>query len=179
MSNIITPENVSNIKNESIFCDANILIYLYGITFDEDYSDVYSKILKKLLKNNNSLYIDYTVISEYINRCHRIDYKTHKQKIKNHNLKYKDYRNSQQGQDSMKDIYSVTNNIIENFYNIVGKEYKLEDIKSFIKKADEDFSDKAIINLCDEKSFYLLTNDIDFKNSGLNIISANENYFIN
>ncbi len=42
-----------------------------------------------------------------------------------------------------------------------------------------DFSDKAIINLCDEKSFYLLTNDIDFKNSGLNIISANENYFIN
>lgn len=36
-----------------------------------------------------------------------------------------------------------------------------------------DFNDKAIVRICEENSLVLLTNDQDFKNSGLDILTGN------
>ena len=40
-----------------------------------------------------------------------------------------------------------------------------------------DFSDKAIIRICEDNQFILLTNDTDFKNSNIDIISCHKKMF--
>lgn len=57
--------------------------------------------------------------------------------------------------------------------------YKLQDVvqlagKDFFVDANElDFVDKAIVSLCKENNLVLLTNDKDFKNADLDILTAN------
>jgi len=41
-----------------------------------------------------------------------------------------------------------------------------------------DFSDKAIVKICDKNQFVLLTNDLDFKNENIDILSCHRGLYI-
>lgn len=155
-----------------VFVDANILIYLFWPTGEKWYETSYAKAYSQLLKNENQLYINFSVISEVINRIIRIEHKKY-----NEDQTFKRYRNSADGEEVLEDIYAIFDEVILPRFEIVDKGFNKEEIEDFLVYDELDFNDKAIARICQEQDLLLLTNDGDFKKTGIEIITGNRVYF--
>lgn len=161
-------QDFTQLAERNIFVDANVLIYLFWPTGQHSFEDNYARVFRNILRQGNNLFVDYLVISEVINRVVRIEH----QKI-NPTQKFKDFRNSQDGKDVLEDIFIIVKNDILNRFNVVGKSFDKKEIESFLIVDELDFVDKATVTICFENNLVLLTNDRDFKNSGLDILTGN------
>jgi predicted nucleic acid-binding protein len=161
-------QDIEQLKSRDVFLDANILIYLFWPTGQHHIEQNYARVLKNLLLQNNNLFVDILVISEVINRILRIEY----QKI-NPTQNFKLFRNSQDGKDALNDIYIIVKNQILERFKIVGKSFNKKDVESFLSIENIDFIDKAIVSICKENSMILLTNDRDFNDVDLEILTCN------
>jgi predicted nucleic acid-binding protein len=144
------------------------LIYLFWPTGQVSFEKNYARVFRNLLRQGNNLFVDFLIISEVINRVVRIEH----QKI-NPAQKFKDFRNSPDGKCVLEDIYIIVKNDILNRFNVVGSPFDKQIIESFLIVDELDFIDKAIASVCSEHGLVLLTNDRDFKNSGLDILTGN------
>ena len=59
-------------------------------------------------------------------------------------------------------------------YEVIEKSYSKDDLMLMCKVDEFDFSDKAIIKICEDNNLILLTNDTDYKNSSIDIISCHK-----
>jgi predicted nucleic acid-binding protein len=178
MSNKYNSSNIQSITNKKIFLDANILIYLFGFgtpTF-ANWENQYATLYTKLNNQNNTFVVDYIVISEFINRAIKIEYNNYliSNNLNKNRLTYKDYRNSLDGQEAISDIYITLNDEILYEFEVIEKSYSKDDLKIMCCIDELDFSDKAIVKICEDNQFILLTNDTDFKNSNIDIISCHK-----
>lgn len=87
---------ITAIPDRKVFFDANVLIYLFWPSGYYRWEGYYSKAFALLLKQKNELCVDFLVISEIINRAHRIEYDKYLQteSLSKHNYSYKHYRDS-------------------------------------------------------------------------------------
>jgi len=169
---------VSEIHDRNIFVDANVLIYWNWASAGSEQKAIdYSTVYLALVKQKNKLFVDFLVISEVVNRIIKEQYKakieTEKRTDSGFKLSYKQYRNSREGQTTLNDVYTVIKNQIEDF-NIIGKSFSEDDIKSFLTVDTLDFIDKGILSICQENNFVLLTNDKDYKNSDIDLLTCNK-----
>lgn len=161
-------QDYAHLSGKDIFVDANVLIYLFWATGQHSFESNYARVFRNLLRQGNKLYVDFLVISEVVNRVLRIEH----QKL-NSNQKFKEFRNSQEGKDVISDIYLIVQNEILSSFKIIGKSFDKIDIEGFLIVDQLDFVDKATVSVCTENNLVLLTNDRDFKNSGLDILTGN------
>jgi len=176
MSNRYNLSNIADINDKKIFFDTNILLYLFwatGSSWEKTYANLYSR----LNHQNNSYVIDFLVISEFINRAIKMEYQNYLDEngLTSKEYKYKDYRDSQDGKEALKDIYTIVSSEILDSFEVVEKAYSSDAISSMFIVDNLDFTDKAIEKICSENSFILLTNDRDFKDSRIDILSCNKN----
>ncbi|MCH7397872.1 PIN domain-containing protein [Belliella sp. DSM 107340] len=165
------------LNDRDIFVDANVLIYLFWPTGQHHFERNYARVFGNLLRRGNSLYVDFLVISEIVNRAIRAEYEKYllTNSMTKSQLNFKDYRNSQDGQDSLNDIYIIVNSDILGNFKVVEKPFNKNNIKNLLVVDELDFIDKALVSICTEHNLVLLTNDRDFKNSGLDILTGNPN----
>ena len=161
-------QDVAQLNGRDVFLDANVLIYLFWPTGQHSFEQNYARVFSNLLRQGNNLFIDFLMISEVINRILRIEHK----KI-NPAQNFKDFRNSQDGKNALNDIYITVKNDILKRFNVVGKVFDSQDIENFLIVDELDFVDKATVVLCKENALVLLTNDKDFKNVDLDILTGN------
>lgn len=161
-------QDFSQLADRSVFVDANVLIYLFWPTGQFSFEQNYAHVFRNLLRQGNNLFIDFLVVSEVINRVMRIEH----QKL-SPSMRFKDFRNSQDGKDVVEDIFIIIKNDVLSRFNVVGKSFDKYEIERFINVDELDFVDKAIASICTENNLVLLTNDKDFKNSGLDILTGN------
>lgn len=161
-------QDVADLKDRAVFLDANILIYLFWPTGQHHFEKNYARVFRNLLRQKNKMFVDFLVISEVINRVIRIEH----QKI-NPNQKFKDFRNSKEGKEALNDIYLIIKYDVLNQFEVIGKAFDKQDIENKLIIDELDFVDKAIVELCQEHNLVLLTNDKDFKNADLDILTGN------
>jgi predicted nucleic acid-binding protein len=167
--------DIEHFSERNIFFDTNILLYLFW-PIQPYWETRYESVYNVLLKNNCSMYIDFTVISEFVNKAISIEYGIYLaiNKLDRQSFTYKRFRNSVDGQQCIADVYSLVKTIILYDFQITGKYFDEKDINQFLSLNQLDFSDKAIESLCQEHGFVLLTNDRDFQNSNIDILSENK-----
>jgi predicted nucleic acid-binding protein len=167
-------DNIDKLKDREFFFDANILIYLFWPTGSHSWEESYSSIFNQLFRSNKMI-INYTVVSEVVNRVIQTEYKKYlkNEDLSRDKLSYKQYRNSEEGQGAIKDIYYLLKDTILPFFDVNDAEYSIDVINSFLELDSLDFGDKAIEYLCRENNYILLTNDSDFKNSDIELLSSN------
>jgi predicted nucleic acid-binding protein len=156
------------LPERDVFIDANVLIYLFWPTGQHTFENNYAQVFRNLINQGNNLFIDFLVISEVVNRIIRIEHK----KI-NPNQKFKDFRNSRDGKSVLSDIFIIVKNDILNHFTMIGKAFNKNEIENFLTVDELDIIDKAIVAICIENNLVLLTNDSDFKNSGIDILTGN------
>lgn len=62
---------------------------------------------------------------------------------------------------------------LQDVAQLVGKAFNKQEIESYLAVDELDFVDKATVTLCKENALVLLTNDKDFKNADLDILTGN------
>lgn len=176
MMNKYDLNNIHDIGDRKVFFDANILLYLYWSThlrWQEQYSQIYSK----LIDQKNPFVLHYVVISEFINRAIKIEYSNYlrENNITNKDFSYKSYRDSETGKEVQNDVYTLVKSILLEQFEIVNKNLNQTEIETMLEVDCLDFSDKLINQLCKDNNFVLLTNDRDFKDTGIDILTLNHN----
>lgn len=168
-------QNIPDLTDKSIFFDANVLIYLFWPSGAYHWEKYYSSAFGKLLRQGNELMVDFIVISEIVNRAHRLEYDKYltSQLYSRKEFPYKQYRNCKDGQAALSDIYLIVRTNILAHFTVIGKVFTNPDIQSLLIVDSLDFADKGILSICKENSCILLTNDADFKASDIDILSSN------
>lgn len=151
------------------------MIYIFWPSGAYFWEEKYSSIFAKLLRQKNELVTDFIVISEIVNRAHRLEYNSYLSTNKNNptTISYKNYRNSLEGKSALSDIYLIIETSILPHFSISNKSFTKVDILSFLHLDSLDFGDKGILAICKKNSFVLLTNDVDFKLSDIDILTSN------
>ena len=147
-------QSIDQLQGRDVFLDANILIYLFWPTGSISWENTYASAFARLLRQQNKLCVDFLVISEVVNRAIRSEHV----KIQPA-LKFKQFRDSQEGKEALEDIYKVVENDILSRFHFIGKEFSKDEVNQFLNVDSLDFFDKAILKICQEKNCVLLTND--------------------
>lgn len=168
-------QNIPAVINRKVFFDANVLLYIFWPSGSYHWESYYSSAYARLVRQGNELLVDFVVISEIVNRAIRLEYDKHllAKNITRNNLSFKNYRNSADGETALIDIYSMIETEILNTFTVVGKAFTKLDIQSFLTVDSLDFGDKAILSTCQENACILLTNDVDYKTSAIDILTSN------
>jgi predicted nucleic acid-binding protein len=166
-------QDIAKLSGKAVMFDANIILFLsWSLKPGSMAVRVYSGIFGLLIKQGNNLIINTIVLSEVINRVARLEYQKYCD-ITPTPLDYKQYRNSTAGQLVFQDIYNILNTIILPHFNLGNKTFNVDEIKGMLKLDDYDFNDKLIIAECKEKNYLLFTDDGDFINADVDILTAN------
>ena len=184
MSHYWRIDRLPSLKNKKILFDANIWIYIFCEIGESSkfYVHTYSKAFFILLKSKNTIYTDLTVLSEFINRYLRIAFANYKER---EGLQYFDYKKKYRKTADYKEAWTAVCDIVSNKIlsksQIINSEYNHTSIKKLLRddQCETDFNDNHIVNLCEIEKMYLMTNDSDFKNTNLNVITENKVYWNN
>jgi len=190
---------INRLNNQNIFLDTNILIYVFCPISNTNPTFVtnYSKAFNYLIQSNNKLYIDFAVLSEFINRYVQIAFKIHSSKNespkgapvagngRDRSLRAspgpkefefkKDYKKTEDFKETLNLISSAINKILNKtiFTNFSYSNQDVRDLINNYKNQLIDVNDLHIIKLCKLNNYLLLTNDSDYKNADIDIISGN------
>ncbi len=178
MADLLNANDFSRFKNKKIFFDTNIWMYIFcEIANSQEYFvNKYSTIFNNLLKSKTLIFVDFAVISEFVNSYLRISFNNYNRKNKLKNQDYKrDYRKTDDFREAWENVCNIVNNKILSIAKTINFEYNKISIKGLLnsKNLETDFNDNHIVNLCKTNNIYLLTNDGDFKDADINIITAN------
>ena len=163
-------QDIAQLQNKGVFIDANVLIYLFWPTGSHRWEQSYAQVFKRILRQKNPLFIDFSVVSEIINRVLRIEHS----KLQP-SSKFKDFRNSPEGIKTLSDIYLLVKTSVLPHFSIIGKIFSKKEIEQLLIIDNLDFVDKSTAEICKDNSLVLLTNDQDFKNTDLDILTGNPN----
>lgn len=178
----ISPLDSHNFSDQDrFFFDANIWLFT-DCAYASSYFDkpeqkrrkeIYSQALKDIIGRDIPIFIDILIVSEFINAYARLIWKR-----ENPGMKFKKFRQSQGFQMCTGGIVRDTEAVIERC-SFVESESKLgkADIQSLLNtfsSGSMDFNDKIIEDVCRKNGFLLVTDDGDFKNSEITVLTANK-----
>ncbi|EAK6286879.1 PIN domain-containing protein [Campylobacter lari] len=171
MSVVYYLKDITTFNNKKIFFDTNILIYLFYAS-DKKLQEECASLYNELLKTKALCYTSFLNISEFYNRCMKIEFE--KAKEINKQLKYKNFRNSPEGLEIEKDITNIVKSLLDKFF-LVMVDFDKDFIIKVLDNETIDLCDKALVEICKKENMILFTNDKDFKNKDLNILAL-ENF---
>jgi predicted nucleic acid-binding protein len=170
--------DIPSLTTRRVFFDTNVLIYIFWPSGAYHWEKYYSKAFSLLIRQHNELLVDFIVISEIVNRASRLEYDKYllANNFNKKDISFKQYRNSIEGQATLSDIHLIIEtNILSNF-SVVGKSFTNFDIQLLLTVDTLDFTDKGILLTCKENDCILLTNDIDFKSTDIDILTSNPKF---
>lgn len=172
--------DIGKLHNENIFLDTNIWIFLFcPVSKTREFIfQKYSKAFKGLIKSNNRLFTDFTILSEFINRYTKLSFQTYltNNKIEGDFQFKRDYKETEDFQSTTKTIISTLKNKILRQSTLAHLNYDndlIVDLLDTLEQKKIDFNDLHIEKLCRENQFTLLTDDRDYISSPIDIVSGN------
>jgi len=127
-----------------------------------------------MLLGNSKIFLDELVLSEFINAFRQLEFKRIKPEFEWH-LGFKNFRNDQEFIKIAKEISLQSKKVInlcqrcDSFFSYMDLGPILEEYE----KGHSDFNDWMYIELCKKNNFLFVTNDRDFKDSGIQMLTAN------
>jgi predicted nucleic acid-binding protein len=158
---------------DQILPDANIWLYLYGPAANpKDWKvQTYSAVFASVLNASCRLHLDVLVLSEFVNRFARIEWRRLAPNITD----FKIFRQSsgfspvaQAIQTQVAQVLSAAAPVDHNF-----AEWNLTDLFQDFSTGTTDLNDQLLVESCRKHGLSLLTNDADFTEGGLRVFTAN------
>jgi len=151
---------------DQVFVDTNVLIFLFSPSYvnsNRSQIEKYSAVFASLVKNKCSLYINSHVVSEFINRCLRIDFENNYNINNDKNYK-KDYRGSIEYLKTIQIVLKELKKFLR-LANHINDDFVSFDITTaYSSTRESDFNDLIIADTVKKNNLKLLSDDRDFKN---------------
>jgi predicted nucleic acid-binding protein len=160
---------------DALLLDANVWYLIYGPNRpDDNRVAVYSGALAKILAARSQIYIDVLIVSEFINRYARLKYNILRSSS-GMPADFKQFRKSPAFKPIAQDIAADVKQVLKHCTRVESG-FSVLDINALVdeyEKGDADFNDQVLTELCKSKGLTLVTDDADFKDRGLTIVTAN------
>ncbi len=181
MGNFIATENIKDLDNPKIYFDANIWMFNYCVLgrYSEEKQKLYSSAYLTVLNKRFTIYTSFTTISEFINRYLRLAGYEYKAAFNIEPYDYKrDFRGTDQFTNALDDVKKFVRKILK-YSTVINCVHSNDSLMSFLNDSDEtiDFNDQEIVSLCKQEGLHLLTDDGDFADVNISVISSNQRYF--
>lgn len=167
---MIDVSNVYKVKStDKVFIDTNILIFLFSPSYvksNHDQVDKYSAVFSKLIELKCDLYVNSHVVSEFINRCLRIDFDNNFN-IDNDKKYKKDYRGSEDYLKTIKIVLKELKKFLKRVKHINDDFESFNISLAYESTKENDFNDLIIADTVQKNDLKLLTDDRDFKDIGI------------
>lgn len=165
----------SFIPDEKILIDANIWLYLFPAPASSTYRFAvqYSNAFANLIKAKAQPILDPIVLSEYLNRYIRIEWEAN---YRVYYPKFKDFRSSSDFSEIASSAEDFAQKILTfcDVHSVSADELNLKEALTEFASAGADFNDAILVNICKKRGFKLMTNDGDFQNGGIEILTRNQ-----
>lgn len=173
---------VSYDKSNPILFDTNVWLSLYAPPSggNDSWAVVYSAVLKRIVECNVPVLIDSTVLGEYINRYCRIEFQAYEDCAHpNSKRSFKEFRTHEP--DTYRAIATDVVSRVKEMFEIPGirrinGDFKAIDMSVMLTEfaqGSSDWNDQLIVDICRRNACSLLTNDADFENASINILTCN------
>ena len=160
---------------DELLLDANIWLFVYGPSKPGDWKvAVYSRALDKILKAQSPIYVDVLIISEFINRYARLKYHIHFPNPDAYHS-FKQFRKSADFKPIAQDVAADVRRVLQHCERVESG-FDTLDIVALVEeyeKGDSDFNDQVLAELCRSKELILVTDDGDFADAGLMVVTVN------
>ena len=161
---------------DNLLLDANVWLVLYGPQGNHnDYrTKLYSEAFKRILSAGSTIHIDVLVTSEFINSYARFEYKLAIRR--GMGAEFKEFRQSNEFPHVAKRIGADAKRILQ-YCRCIDSGFSTSDIAALLtdyEAGETDFNDQILARICKSNGLILVTNDSDFKNSGVPILTANK-----
>lgn len=168
-------------SSDHLLLDTSVWLLIYGPQVPDDSRvALYSRALRKVLEARSRIFIDQTVLSEFVNIYARNVYARVKGAPGGQKLSFKEFRRSVEFQPVAQGIASDAKRILGQC-NWINGEFDLSVIGhmlSDLASGEFDFNDKIIAVHCANLGLKLVTDDSDFKNLNIPIITGNSRLLV-
>ena len=159
-------------STDELLLDANIWLFVYAPSKPNDGRvKVYSRALSKMLKAKSRIYIDVLLVSEFINSYARM-----KHNILNPGVRFnKRFRQSAAFKPIAQDVAADARLVLQHCTRVESgfDVLNIDTLVDEYEKGNSDFNDQVLADLCRSKGLTLVTDDRDFKDCGLTVVTAN------
>jgi len=175
MTAMTKAQNIAAYKftsSDHLLLDANVWLFVFGPQKPGDHRvEVYSRALSNILAAQSHIYIDVLVISEFINTYARIKCEF----ITGPGAKFKQFRRSAAFKPVAQDIAADVKRVLQKCTRVANgfESLAIDSLLNEYALGDSDFNDQVLWNLCKESNWKLVTDDGDFRNQGVAVITAN------
>lgn len=176
MTKLIDARNIPECEGKKILFDTNIWLLIEGYSNEAKHrSAIYSAAYKAMLQRGAKIVTNDYVIGEFFNRSAKIEYDTALRDMEDERPSFKAYRCKPDFRDKMEGIRDTCLNIIDDceFVSVSGGHYDIADVLGECSAGLIDFTDKILKDFCTKENAWLLTDDADFADCGITIVTAN------
>jgi predicted nucleic acid-binding protein len=159
--------------SDELLLDANVWLFLYGPQRPGDHRvAIYSQAFAKILAAQSRVYIDVLVVSEFINTYARLKYNI----LATLSTDFKQFRQSSAFKPVARDIAADVKRILHHCTRLASgfETLAIEPLLTKYAAGDSDFNDQVLMDLCLRRGLKLVTDDGDFKQRGIPVITANK-----
>ncbi|MBI4801907.1 MAG: PIN domain-containing protein [Elusimicrobia bacterium] len=160
-------------KDEPLLLDANVWLYLYPAPSGKLlwHANSYSNALKSMLTAGSHLVMDALILSEYINRYCRIEWKAlHKRSQPDFKLFRKSAAFKSVGQGAA----TFTRSILKlcTRYDHLFSTANITQVLTDFETGANDINDGLLAETCRHHGWKLVTNDSDFTTGGIEVLTS-------
>jgi predicted nucleic acid-binding protein len=125
--------------------------------------------------------VNFNVVAEVINRITKEEWiiwhgwRTFRG-YKQHN-EPKDFRDSKEGRKLIETVNKTLGEHVLPYVEIAGKIFDTQELAKLLTYDGLDFNDKEIVTICKEKNFAVVTDDFDFYDRSIPVLTCNPRFF--
>ena len=170
---IVSIEEHNFEPEEQLLLDTNIWLFIFG---PQDYSrsevEIYSSAIRRILAAKSRIFIDILIVSEFINAYSRILWRQ-----SGTNIRFKEFRNSQRFQPIAREVAQQITRVLSycSYLDSQLDQIEMPDLIGEYAKGGNDFNDQVIGISCRIRNLKLITDDRDFGDQGIAVLTANNN----
>jgi predicted nucleic acid-binding protein len=156
---------------DELLLDTNVWFSIYGIREPGDRrATIYSRALGRILAAGCRIYIDALIVSEFINRYARVKYG-----LIDPGVPFKVFRGGPMFKLIAQGIAVDAKKVMKHCTQLES-DFETLDVEALLDEyadGDEDFNDLVLAELCKSRGLKLVTDDGDFRDKGLSIVTGN------
>lgn len=162
------------VSGEQILLDANIWLYLFPAPANphQSFAHQYSTAFSNLVRAQAQPVLDPMVLSEYLNRYCRIEWEAN---FKAPHRSFKKFRQSADFHSVASSAQTFVERILNfcHIHSVSPDELNLNQALVDFTSGKVDFNDALLVDICKKRNLKLMTNDSDFQQGGIEVLTTN------
>jgi predicted nucleic acid-binding protein len=182
MKKVYDFSELQELERTWLFLDANTIIFRFWKKHtNNSRATDYATLFDRLVGDEYMLALNFNVVAEVVNKVEKEEWTIWKAwrtfRGFNHHNSIKDFRDSREGIKIMDEVNKTLINDVLPYVALAGKIFNTQELAKLLKYDGLDFNDKEIVTICKEKNFAVVTDDFDFYDRSIPVLTCNPRFF--